>query len=43
MIVGHYLVIFQYSFVLIYSISFKEETPYTEAQMIKKFAALTEM
>ena len=34
--VGHYLVIFQYSFVITYSINFKEETPYREAQMIKK-------
>jgi hypothetical protein len=43
MIVGHYLMIFQYLFVLIYSINFKGETPYREAQIIKKFAALTEM
>jgi len=43
MIVGHYLVIFQYSFVIIYPINFVEENPYTEAQIIEKFAALTEV
>jgi len=43
MIVGHYLLIFQYSFVIIYSIKFKEKTPYREAQIIKKFAAVPEI
>jgi hypothetical protein len=43
MIEGHYWVIFQYSFEIIYSINVKEETPSMEAQMIKKFAVFNEM